>query len=72
MNLVTGGAGYIGSHFIKRYLDTVPGDEIVTVDNLSEGHANALAFSPFRHVSTLNSRILATRMPWWKSFANMA
>jgi UDP-glucose 4-epimerase len=46
MNLVTGGAGYIGSHFIKRYLDTMPGHEIVAVDNLSEGHANALSFSP--------------------------
>lgn len=49
MNLVTGGAGYIGSHFIKRYLDTMPGEEVVTVDNLSEGHADALKFSPRIH-----------------------
>ena len=49
MNLVTGGAGYIGSHFIKRYLDTMPGTEIVTVDNLSEGHAEALTFSSCIH-----------------------
>lgn len=46
MNLVTGGAGYIGSHFIKRFLDTFPGEEIVTVDNLSEGHLEAVSHSP--------------------------
>jgi UDP-glucose 4-epimerase len=45
MKLVTGGAGYIGSHFIKRYLETFPTERIVTVDNLSEGHAELLKFS---------------------------
>jgi UDP-glucose 4-epimerase len=45
MKLVTGGAGYIGSHFIKRYLETYPDEQIVTVDNLSEGHEEALKFS---------------------------
>lgn len=45
MNLVTGGAGYIGSHFIKKYLEIFDTEEIVTVDNLSEGHAQALSFS---------------------------
>lgn len=45
MILVTGGAGYIGSHFIKTYLDEFPTQNIVAVDNLSTGHAKALAFS---------------------------
>jgi UDP-glucose 4-epimerase len=49
MILVTGGAGYIGSHFSKRYLDTFPGEEIVTVDNLSEGHRLAVSCSPRIH-----------------------
>jgi len=46
MILVTGGAGYIGSHFIKHYLDAFPGEEVVAVDNLSEGHREAVSFSP--------------------------
>lgn len=45
MNLVTGGAGYIGSHFIKRYLETHPGEELLVIDDLSQGHAQALRFS---------------------------
>jgi UDP-glucose 4-epimerase len=49
MNLVTGAAGYIGSHFVKRYLETFPDAEIVAVDNLSEGHQEALAFSDRIH-----------------------
>jgi len=46
MILVTGGAGYIGSHFIKHYLDTNPGQQVIVVDNLSEGHADAVSYSP--------------------------
>ncbi|WP_303674334.1 UDP-glucose 4-epimerase GalE [Vampirovibrio chlorellavorus] len=49
MDLVTGGAGYIGSHFIKAYLDRFPESELVAVDNLSQGHAEALSFSPRIH-----------------------
>lgn len=49
MNLVTGGAGYIGSHFIKKYLEAFPNEEIVTVDNLSEGHREAVSYSPRIH-----------------------
>ncbi len=45
MNLVTGGAGYIGSHFIKAFLDVFQDDNIIAVDNLTEGHASALSFS---------------------------
>jgi len=38
--LVTGGAGYIGSHTVRRLLDA--GHRVVAYDNLSEGHAQAL------------------------------
>jgi UDP-glucose 4-epimerase len=47
--LVTGGAGYIGSHFIKAYLDRFPDEQVVAVDNLSEGHTEALAWSDRIH-----------------------
>jgi UDP-glucose-4-epimerase GalE len=42
--LLTGGAGYIGSHAAKRLLDC--GFEPVTLDNLSTGHASAVKWGP--------------------------
>lgn len=41
--LVTGGAGYIGSHVVKL-LGERGGDEIVVLDNLSTGRADAVLF----------------------------
>ena len=41
MLLVTGGAGYIGSHFIKSYLSRSDA-KLVVVDNFIEGHRRAL------------------------------
>lgn len=38
MILVTGGAGYIGSHFVKEALRAMPEESIVIVDSLIEGH----------------------------------
>jgi UDP-glucose 4-epimerase len=38
--LVTGGAGYIGSHTVKRLIDN--GFEVVVLDNLSRGHIEAV------------------------------
>ena len=38
--LVTGGAGYIGSHFVKHLLDN--NKEVVVFDNLSRGHKESL------------------------------
>ncbi len=38
--LVTGGAGYIGSHFVKYLLDK--NKEVVVFDNLSRGHKESL------------------------------
>ena len=42
--LVTGGAGYIGSHIVRMLVET--GREVVVVDDLSEGHREALAEVP--------------------------
>ena len=41
--LVTGGAGYIGSHCVKILCDR--GYEVVTIDNLMKGHESALKIS---------------------------
>lgn len=38
--LVTGGAGYIGSHTVAELIDAK--EEVVVVDNLSQGHRQAL------------------------------
>ena len=47
--LVTGGAGYIGSHAVKRLLET--GYQPVVLDNLSNGHRHAVPESvPFYQV----------------------
>jgi UDP-glucose 4-epimerase len=42
--LVTGGAGYIGSHLVAHLVQQ--GDEVTVVDNLRQGHAQALALFP--------------------------
>jgi len=43
MLLVTGAAGYIGSHFVRHYLAENAGAAVVAVDNLSLGHRQALS-----------------------------
>ena len=40
-SIVTGGAGFIGSHLIDRLVDR--GDEVLVLDNLSSGKAEFLA-----------------------------
>lgn len=50
--LVTGGAGYIGSHACKalRQAGYLP----VTIDNLSTGWREAVKFGPFEHIDLIN------------------
>lgn len=40
--LVTGAAGYIGSHFVRRFLNTRNEGRVIAVDNLSVGHKQSL------------------------------
>ena len=42
MILVTGGAGYIGSHFVYRTIKRDTNSEIVVLDNLSQGCAESI------------------------------
>ena len=42
MILVTGGAGYVGSHFLKAYRASHPDSAVVVVDDLSQGHIESL------------------------------
>jgi UDP-glucose 4-epimerase len=42
MILVTGAAGYIGSHFVRKYLSAQPNSAVLAIDNLSTGHRQAL------------------------------
>lgn len=42
--LVTGGAGYIGSHVVRRLCSE--GRDVVVVDDLSEGHKSAVSGAP--------------------------
>lgn len=40
--LVTGAAGYIGSHFVRRFLNSKRPGKVLAVDNLSVGHRQSL------------------------------
>ena len=59
--LVTGGAGYIGSHVVRQLGET--GENVVTLDNLSTGFRDAVLYGEFFEGSVgdrdLVSRILA-------------
>lgn len=43
--LITGGAGYIGSHFIKTYMGRHKSNRLVVIDDLSSGHQESLPTS---------------------------
>lgn len=53
---IIGGAGYIGSHMVKVAHDA--GHNIVTVDNLSTGHRDAVLHGEFEYCDVLNSKKL--------------
>lgn len=50
--LITGGAGYIGSHTAKHMAQA--GHEIVVLDNLSRGHRWAVKWGPLEEVDLLD------------------
>ncbi|MDD5647003.1 MAG: NAD-dependent epimerase/dehydratase family protein, partial [Candidatus Bipolaricaulis sp.] len=50
--LVTGGAGYVGSHAVKALLRH--GDEVVVFDNLSQGRRELVLASEFVHGDLLD------------------
>ncbi|MCX8076980.1 MAG: UDP-glucose 4-epimerase GalE [Aquificaceae bacterium] len=54
--LVTGGAGYIGSHMVKLLGEA--GHEVLTVDNLSEGNPWAVLYGELKVVDLLNYKAL--------------
>lgn len=50
--LVTGGAGYVGSHSAKLLVES--GHDVLVIDNLAEGHRAAIGKSKFAHVDLLD------------------
>ena len=54
--LVTGGAGYIGSHMVKLLGEK--GFEVLTIDNLSEGNARAVLYGELQVLDLLNYKAL--------------
>ena len=50
---IIGGAGYIGSHMVK--IAHKAGYEIVTLDNLSNGHQDAVLYGKFELCDILNT-----------------
>jgi len=54
--LVTGGAGYIGSHVVKCLLET--GHEVVTIDNLVKGHQELVLDGEFIKGDLENKELL--------------
>jgi UDP-glucose 4-epimerase len=58
--LVTGGAGYVGSHSAK--LLAASGHDVLIVDNLAEGHRPAVGNLPFVSASLLDSDRLIAAM----------
>lgn len=54
--LVVGGAGYIGSHMVKRLAQV--GCEVTTLDSLSTGHRDALLAGEFVHGDIADRQLL--------------
>ena len=54
--LVTGGAGYIGSHTVRQLGEA--GEQIVTLDNLSTGHKEAVLYGDFIQGDTGDSALV--------------
>lgn len=54
--LVVGGAGYIGSHMVKKLAKS--GNDIITLDNLSYGYRDAVKYGDFIEGDLGDSRVL--------------
>ena len=63
--LVTGGAGYIGSHTVRALLGA--GHQVVIVDNLSRGHKESIpAGVPFYEMDIVDPGLCTLRpIPKW-------
>jgi UDP-glucose 4-epimerase len=55
--LVTGGAGYIGSHVVRQLLER--GERVVVLDNLSTGYRSAVLGAPLIVGDTGDARVVA-------------
>lgn len=67
--LVTGGAGYIGSHACKAL--AAAGYVPVTYDNLVYGHRSAVRWGPFVHGDILDRAALDAALRTWRPAAVM-
>lgn len=54
--LITGGAGYIGSHTVKYFLDKK--EELIIVDNLQSGHRNSIDVENFYQIDLRDKKAL--------------
>lgn len=54
--LITGGAGYIGSHTVAEFLSL--GEEVIVLDNLHKGHAESVLAKTFYIGNVLDSELL--------------
>lgn len=50
--LITGGAGYIGSHTVKYFIEQ--NEEVIVVDNLQSGHEEAIQLEKFYKIDIRN------------------
>jgi UDP-arabinose 4-epimerase len=65
--LVTGGAGYIGSHTCKALADA--GFEPITVDNLSTGHRWAVKWGPLLEIDLADAAAIASTLDLYRPAA---
>jgi len=54
--LITGGAGYIGSHTVRHFLDK--NEDVIVVDNLQSGHRKAVSVDHFYEIDLRDKKTL--------------